>query len=728
MATLDNAIWLTGAGGTAVGGTTTINDGPYSTDVTAAFTGSWDASQSGYNVSEFGAFAVSSPITADYEFSTPVENLSFTIDHVNDDGASTYDDYWTIAAYDADGNLIPADDVIASLSGIDDELIITNDDGTVSIQTEGTNANDIDVNLSGPISQLVLTYEPGPDAPQTGGSGISDLTFDVPAPDTDGDGVGDDVDLDIDGDGILNEDEMGTETPSTITITFDGDEWSGAENTWELKDASGAVIATGDPANNTIEITDISVTDLGDYTFTVYDSFGDGLTQGSFGKYEVAIDGVTVVDSGANPSFGSEAVHTFTVAETVVEVDTDGDGIFDHLDLDSDGDGIADNVEAQSSTGYVAPIGNDADGDGLDDAYDATPTTGAAGSNGLTAVDTDGDGIVDYLDLDSDNDGITDNVEGQSTSGYVEPTGTDTDGDGIDDAYDATPSTGYSGSNGVSPEDTDGDGTHDYRDSDSDDDGLSDAEEAGHGVTQSVIDASGDADGDGIKDAVDDVSGWDVNDTDTDGAGNVLLPDTDGDFGSGGDLDYRDVICFTTGSLILTDRGERPIEDLRVGDMVVTRDHGLQPIRWISHTTTAGVGRLAPIRIQEGAFGNHSALIVSPQHRMVYEGPQASLFFAEPEVMIPAVHLLHSGCATQTDVDRVTYYHIMFDAHQVIFANGAATESFHPGHQGLKAVDEAARDELFTLFPELRSEPRQYGDTARMVLKKYEARVLDLAR
>lgn len=662
MATLDNAIWLTGAGGTAVDGTTTITDGPYRTVVTADFTGNWDASQGGNNVSEFGAFGVSDPITADYSFSTPVENLSFTIDHVNDDGASTYDDHWTIAAYDADGNLIPAADVIASLSGVDDELIITNADGTVSIQTEGTNANDIDVNLAGPISQLVLTYDNGPDAPQTGGSGISDLTFDIPAPDTDGDGVADDVDIDIDGDGILNEDEMGTETPSTITITFDGDDWSGAENTWELKDASGTVIATGNPANNTIEITDVSVTDLGDYTFTVYDSFGDGLTQGSFGKYEVAIDGVTVVDSGGNPSFGSEAVHTFTVAETAVAIDTDGDGIFDHFDLDSDNDGITDNVEAQSTDDYEAPTGNDADGDGLDDAYDSTLTTGAAGSNGLDPEDTDGDGTDDYLDTDSDNDGLTD------------------------------------------------------------------AEEAGHGVTQAAIDASGDADGDGIKDVVDDVSGWDVNDADIDVLGGFTLPDTDGDLGSGGDLDYRDVICFTTGSLILTDRGERPIEDLRVGDMVVTRDHGLQPIRWISHTTTAGVGRLAPIRIQEGAFGNHSALIVSPQHRMVYEGPQASLLFAQPEVMIPAVHLLHSGCATQTDVDRVTYYHVMFDAHQVIFANGAATESFHPGHQGLKAVDEAARDELFTLFPELRSEPRQYGDTARMVLKKYEARVLDLTR
>ena len=686
MATLDNAIWLTGAGGTAVGGTTTINDGPYSTDVSTSFTGNWDASQGGNNVSEFGAFAVSSPITADYSFSTPVENLSFTIDHVNDDGASTYDDYWTIAAYDADGNLVPAADVIASLSGVDDELIITNPDGTVSIQTEGTNANDIDVNLSGPVSQLVLTYEPGPDAAQTGGSGISDLSFDVPAPDTDGDGVRDDVDLDIDGDGILNEDEM---VPSSFSATSDQVD----------------INTTGGSSTNTIDLSAYGVS-IGD-TVDISNILADGDLNGDSetftldfnnGEYNTGDVQTDIQNNGSLTSLTTP--QTFTV--TVVDI----------------GGGVPGLIVTGDASGDVNPLsGNPA----LSYTFDIDGT-------GLVSVDSDGDGIADHLDLDSDNDGITDNVEAQTSADYDAPTGLDSDGDGLDDAYDATPTTGAAGSNGLSTEDTDDDGIMDYLDLDSDDDGISDTDEAGHGVTQALIDASGDADGDGIKDVVDDVDGWDVNDADVDGSGNITLPDTDGDAGTGGDYDYRDVICFTTDSLILTDRGERPVQDLRVGDMVVTRDHGLQPIRWISHTTTAGVGRLAPIRIQSGAFGNHSPLIVSPQHRMVYEGPQASLLFAQPEVMIPAVHLLHSGCATQNDVDRVTYFHMMFDTHQVIFANGAATESFHPGHQGLKAVDDAARDELFTLFPELRSEPRQYGDTARMVLKKYEARVLDLSR
>ncbi|SMR72793.1 Hint domain-containing protein [Aliiroseovarius halocynthiae] len=734
MATLDNAIWLTGTSGEAENGSTVISDGANDTTVTASFTGDWaPVTNGGSTIADFGGKFISSQNTANYEFSSPIENVSFDFQHVNSSGSAN-DDSWTIRAYDENGDLIDSDDIVASISGLDQDTVTVNPDGSVTIEAEGSAVNDVSFNYTGGfVSEINLTFEPGDDASITGGSGISDLTFDI-APDLDGDNVPDAIDIDVDGDGILNEDEGAGDT--TLTVTFDGDFYSGSENSWEILDENGNVVASGDVTSSGVETWDVSVPPGSNYTFKVVDTFGDGLgwTSGdsnSDAGFSLSIGGTTVLDNGGNPisstgyeDFGSETSFTFDLDP----LDTDGDGVADYLDLDSDNDGILDNVEAQTSTGDVAPTGVDSDGDGLDDAYDATPTTGAVGSNGLSPEDTDNDGVDDYLDLDSDNDGITDNVEAQTSTGYVAPTGIDTDGDGIDDAYDATPTTGLAGSNGLTPEDTDGDDTEDYRDTDSDGDGISDTDEAGHGVDQAAIDASGDADGDGIKDVVDDVDGWDVNDDDVDGSGNITLDDTDGDAGSGGDFDYRDVICFTTNSLILTDRGERPVQDLRVGDMVVTRDHGLQPIRWTGRKTTIGAGRLAPVRIQAGTFGNHSDLIVSPQHRMVYEGPQANLLFAQPEVMIPAVHLLHSGSAKQTEMEQVTYFHIMFDAHQVIFANGAATESFHPGHQGLSAVHDAARDELFTLFPELRSEPRQYGDTARMVLKGYEARVLDLTR
>ena len=184
------------------------------------------------------------------------------------------------------------------------------------------------------------------------------------------------------------------------------------------------------------------------------------------------------------------------------------------------------------------------------------------------------------------------------------------------------------------------------------------------------------------------------------------------------------IICFTTDTMIMTDHGERPIQDLRPGDMVVTRDHGVQPIRWVGQKTTQGQGDLAPVRIGKGLFGNDRSLLVSPQHRMVYEGHNATLLFAEREVMIPAKHLINGSDVVIEPKAEITYFHMLFDQHEVVFANGAATESFHPGHEGLGAIDAAAREELFTLFPELRSDPRHYGDTARMVLRAYEARAL----
>ena len=99
--------------------------------------------------------------------------------------------------------------------------------------------------------------------------------------------------------------------------------------------------------------------------------------------------------------------------------DADGDSIPNNLDLDSDNDGIPDNIEAQTTQGYVAPNADDAatylSNNGVNSAY----------LGGLTPVNTDGADIPDYVDLDSDNDGIPDNIEAQTTQGYVAPNADD---------------------------------------------------------------------------------------------------------------------------------------------------------------------------------------------------------------------------------------------------------------------------------------------------------------
>ncbi len=136
-----------------------------------------------------------------------------------------------------------------------------------------------------------------------------------------------------------------------------------------------------------------------------------------------------------------------------------------------------------------APALSDADGDGSFDHLD---------------IDSDNDGILDSVeglansqDIDSDNDGITDNVEAQSTAGYIAPTGNDSDNDGLDDAYDATPLTGVAGSGGLTPVNTDGADLADYLDNDSDNDGKADITERGDGQPTSVTSTT-DTDGDGL--------------------------------------------------------------------------------------------------------------------------------------------------------------------------------------------------------------------------------------
>jgi len=187
------------------------------------------------------------------------------------------------------------------------------------------------------------------------------------------------------------------------------------------------------------------------------------------------------------------------------------------------------------------------------------------------------------------------------------------------------------------------------------------------------------------------------------------------------------VICFTTGTRIWTPQGARLIETLQPGDLVLTRDHGVQPVRWIGQRTVKGAGRFAPIRFAQGVIGNERELLVSPQHRMLHQSTAANLYFNDSEVLIPAKHMVNGDSIQQIETEEVTYVHMLFDSHEMVFAEGAVSESFHPGQMGLSAIDAPAREELFALFPELRSNPNGYGDTARICLRAHEAQLLQAA-
>lgn len=109
---------------------------------------------------------------------------------------------------------------------------------------------------------------------------------------------------------------------------------------------------------------------------------------------------------------------------------------------------------------------------------------------------------------------------------------------------------------------------------------------------------------------------------------------------------------------------------------------------------------------------------------MLFQGYQAELLFGESEVLVAAKHLVDGKLVTQDTGGNVTYIHMMFDEHEVVYAEGAATENFHPGSIGLSAVSDPAREELFALFPELHSNMGSYGPTARRCLRQYEAKLL----
>lgn len=184
--------------------------------------------------------------------------------------------------------------------------------------------------------------------------------------------------------------------------------------------------------------------------------------------------------------------------------------------------------------------------------------------------------------------------------------------------------------------------------------------------------------------------------------------------------------CFTPGTLIETVAGLRAVETLRPGDRVKTADHGVQPIRWVGQRTVAGDGVLAPVRIMAGALGNTRAMEVSPQHRMLLSGWRAEMATGAPEVLAAAKHLVNGDTIVQRRCREVTYIHLLFDRHEIIFAEGIATESYLPGAQTLPA-DDAAYAEIIAIFPELAVLDGATWPAARPILKGYEAAGLALA-
>jgi len=151
--------------------------------------------------------------------------------------------------------------------------------------------------------------------------------------------------------------------------------------------------------------------------------------------------------------------------------------------------------------------------------------------------------------------------------------------------------------------------------------------------------------------------------------------------------------CFTAGTRIATDNGDRQIEELCVGDRVFTRDHGMRPVRWIGSRKVEAKDQFAPVQIKPGVFnGMLSPLTVSQRHRVLFSGYRSQLLFGVSEVLVAAKDLVDGVAVDFRSGGDVTYIHLMFDSHEIIYANGVPTESFHLDWDVLQNVDCADRE------------------------------------
>ncbi|MDA5557197.1 Hint domain-containing protein [Shimia sp. MMG029] len=193
------------------------------------------------------------------------------------------------------------------------------------------------------------------------------------------------------------------------------------------------------------------------------------------------------------------------------------------------------------------------------------------------------------------------------------------------------------------------------------------------------------------------------------------------------------VICFTPGTRIATPMGPRLIEELREGDYVQTRDNGAQAVQWIGSRRMTGarlfaMPHLRPIRIRPGALGVErpdQELLVSPEHRMLLRGRAAQALFNVPEVLVAARDLVNGRTvAVDAALREVTYVHLLLPSHEVIWANGVETESFHPASAAMDSLAPDDRARLRAHLPDLVDDPHSYGAYARRNLTTSEAAIL----
>ena len=668
------------------------------------------ATDSGLELRGDGGVAVA---TIDFTSDVPLTNVSFRI---NDVDAGGWEDILTVNAFDADGTPVT---VTLTPSGGD----------SVTGQTVTGSGNDtldviggsVLVDIAGPITRWEIIYENGDTSAQV--VYLTDIHYTASETDNDvlhGDQGGDTLDGGA-GDDVLFGDQLAID-PTTIpsgtggtltSVTFQND----APHAVELAviDATGVVVpvitipaggnftAASTTQTNWV-LLDPTTGDIlqvyetpADGSTLVFDSSGADSLSGGLGNDTLSGDfGSDTLDGGA----GNDSL--IGGAEEDLFRFTDGFGT-DTVDGGEAGDDFDTLDFSQMSTGINVVFGGDEQG--------AAGDTGSLDSVGFTNIErVDGTNQNDTIDASASaaNQTLVGNGGADSIVGGA---GNDTifGGEGADIVQGGAGADVLEGGQGA--------------------DTLVGGDDADY-----IIGGSGDV--------IDGGEGGIDNDTLYLGDDGAIINYDGGNpengtvtFSDGTTLSFTNIEtvipCFTPGSRVATDRGTYKVEDLAVGDLIQTRDNGLQSIRWIGKKvlTQIDLGKaphLRPIRIRKGALGHgvpNRDMEVSPQHRMLIEGVQAELLFGHDQVLVRAKHLTHlPGVEVAHTCERVTYIHVMCDAHEVIRVDDAWTESFQPGDMLQNHEAREIFGDLLHAFPELGTEVGRAGYTSvRLSLKAHEA-------
>ncbi|WP_299842560.1 Ig-like domain-containing protein [uncultured Roseovarius sp.] len=531
------------------------------------------------------------------------------------------------------------------------------------------------------------------------------------------------------------------------------------------------VIETTDGANGTTSINpDGTITYTPDPDFNGVDTFSYTINDGSDG-FDTATVTVTVGPVNDPPEANDDSATTGFQADVVIDVlgnDSDADG--DPLTVTAADDGA-------NGTTTINPDGS----------ISYTPDAGFTGDDTFSYTISDGQGGTDTATVTVSvgpdlRDGIVDGTTGDDLID-IAYTG-DPEGDRIDAMDEILPGEGPNDDIVRAGRGDDtvlaGDGDDDVRGGGGDDlifGGVGADELAGNRGADTLIGGAGDDTITGGRGADDLLGGADQDTFTGITAGDVVdgnetgvdfdtldltgsaqsenpggglrvtytSPDQEDGFveflDAGGDVtgtmqfaNIENVIpCFTPNTVIATPRGEQLVQNLSVGDRVITRDNGLQEIRWIGKRSLSGAElqqapHLKPILVRAGSLGlglPERDLLVSPQHRILVNNDKTALYFEEREVLAAAKHLTGMDGVDEVTTSGTTYIHFMFDQHEVVLSNGSWTESFQPGDQVLDGMSDDQRDEIYDLFPELRHQAGLHAyQAARKSLKRHEARLL----